>query len=115
MRDVPVNVDGRTIDTKLLRVKVTDDGGGVREWLRKYSVVVGEFKQKFNANSLRSRFVDAGYPRTFIVENAEPYYYIVVDSSDNLIEMASVCDSLSTSSPIPLKEGFPYILQMPGR
>lgn len=115
MKDVNANLDGENVPTKLLRVKVTNDGGGVKEWLKKYSVVAAEFKQRFNANSMRSRLVEAGFPRTFLVENGEPYYYIVVDSSDDLAKIKALADSLTVSSPLPLKECFPYILQMPGR
>lgn len=113
MQDAQMVLGTDTIDTKVLRVKVTKDGGGIREWLKKYSVVVGEFKQLFNANSLRQRFVDAGYPRTFLVENNEPYYYIVVDSSDDLRAMDALADSVAKTTKIPLKDGFPYILQSP--
>lgn len=101
------------VTTKVIRVRVTADGGGIREWLKKYSVVVGEFKQQFNANSMRQRFVDAGYARTFLVENGEPYYYVVVDSSNDIEPIVSLCDSLSSKSPVALKEGFPYILETP--
>lgn len=107
--------DGTKVPVHIARVKVTPDGGGIPEWYRTYSVVVGEFKQLFNARSLQQRYVDAGYPRTFLLENAEPYYYIVVNSSDNLSQMSAVADSLRASSPVPLKEGFPYILQKPLR
>lgn len=105
--------DGREIPTKVVSVRVTEDGGGIREWFKKYNVVVAEFKQIFNANSLRRRFADAGYPRAFLVENAEPYYYVVVASSSDLEDMVAVCDSLKADSPFPLKDGFPYILSRP--
>ena len=101
------------VPTKVIRVRVTTDGGGIREWLRKYSVVVGEFKQQFNANSMRQRFVNAGYPRTFLVENGEPYYYVVVDSSNDIEPLVALADSIAVSSPVALNEGFPYILEIP--
>lgn len=111
MRDNRYTLDGRTVDTRIMRVKVTEGGGGIREWLGRYSVVVAEFKQLFNAKSMRQRLVDDGYPRTFIVENGEPYYYIVVNSSGDLLKMADVADSIRTHFPLPLKEGFPYLLE----
>lgn len=110
-RDMTVEYDGKTFSTKYIRVKVTPDGGGINEWLRKYSVVVAEFKQLFNAKSMRNRYESAGYPRAFLVENAEPYYYVVVASSDNPAEMEALCDSIKAAPPVPLKDGFPYILQ----
>lgn len=110
--EIPVTCDdGSVVNTRQVRVKVTQDGGGINEWLKKYSVVVGEFKQLFNANSLRNRFVEAGYPGAFLVENAEPYYYIIVASTNDPKEAAQIADKLRANSPIPIKEGFPYILQ----
>ena len=113
MRDLSYTLDGRDVTTRLMRVKVTPDGGGIPEWLRKYSVVVAEFKQLFNAKSMRSRLVDAGYSRTFLVENGEPYYYIVLDSTNDLLQAVELADSVAASFPLPLKEGFPYILEQP--
>ncbi len=112
-RDVDVVVNGDTVPTRVFRVTVTKDGGGIREWLKRYSVVVAEFKQLFNAQSLRGRYVDAGYARTFLVQNGEPYYYILAGSSDNLAEMVALADSIRRAPVIPLKAGFPYILQIP--
>ena len=114
MKDIKVDVDSVTIDAKSIYVKVTPNGGGISEWLKKYSVVVAEFKQLFNAQSMRERFAGAGYPRTFIVENAEPYYYVVVDSSRDALKMSQLADSLRENSPLPLKPGFPYVLMAPG-
>lgn len=112
-RDVRVISDGDTVTTRIIRVAVTADGGGVREWLKKYSVVVAGFKQLFNAKSLRDRYAGAGYPRTFLVQNAEPYYYVIVGSSDNLGEMTALADSIRATPVIPLKNDFPFILQRP--
>ena len=106
---------GRKTATQVIAVSVTENGGGIKEWLKRYSVCVGAFKQLFNANSLRQRLVDNGYPRAFLVQNAEPYYYIVIDSSDNLDEMIDLSRKISAASPVPLKEGFPFILQVPRR
>lgn len=109
-REQQLEVDGKAVPVKLVQVRVTNDGGGIPEWLKAYSVVVAEFKQLFNANSMRKRFAEAGYPRTFLVENAEPYYYVIVESTNDLAAAATLCDSLKASSPLPLKADFPYIL-----
>ena len=106
---------GRKVTTRVAAVSVTKDGGGIKEWLKRYSVCVGEFKQLFNANSLRQRLVENGYPRTFLVQNAEPYYYIVIDSSDNLDAMIDLSRKIAADSPVTLKDGFPFILQVPRR
>lgn len=111
VRDTPMALGDSTVMTRTARVAVTQDGGGINEWLKRYSVVVGEFKQLFNARSLRGRYADAGFARCFLVQNAEPYYYIVVGSSDNLAEMVALRDSVAAHPVVPMKDGFPYILQ----
>lgn len=115
MREQTYTLEGKEIKTYSIRVKVTEDGGGIREWLKRYNLVVAEFKQVFNARSMRQRLVDSGFPRTFIVENGEPYYYIIVDSTNDLGEAAAFADSIRAEGnfPLPLKDGFPYILEMP--
>ena len=115
MKDVKVDVDGQDVPVKSIYVRVTPDGGGINEWLKRYCVVVAEFKQLFNAQSMRRRFADAGYPRAFLIENGEPYYYVVVDSSDDAAALLKVIDALKENSPIPIKPGFPYLLMVPGR
>lgn len=116
MRDITVKgTDGADVNVRTARVTVTPDGGGINEWLKAYSVVVGEFKQLFNARSLRSRMVEAGYPRTFIVQNAEPYYFIVAESYPDASQAAAVADSIEKARPLPFKQGFPYILKASGR
>lgn len=113
-RDVAgVTSSGDTINTRVTAVAVTPDGGGINEWLKRYNVCVGEFKQLFNAKSLRTRFVDAGYPRSFIVQNSEPYYYILAGSYDTLDQAVEALKALESANPITLQIGFPYILQIP--
>ena len=96
-------------------VKVTESGGGIRENLKPYSVVVGQFKQLVNAKSLRERLVDAGYPTAFVVETAEPYYYILLSSYATRAEAVKECIAVrnNKSFPIALREGLPIILYCP--
>ena len=111
MREQTYNLGDKEVKTYIMPVKLTADGGGIREWLQKYSVVVAEFKQLFNAKSMRTRLVSMGYPRTFIVENGEPYYYIIVDSTSDLLKAEEIADSVRANFPIPLRDHFPYILE----
>lgn len=92
------------------QVALTDGGGGVREWLRPFNVVVGQFKQKFNAVSMRERLVDAGYARTFVVQTGEPYYYVVLSSWPNRDEAAKALLEIPSDFPVPMKDPLPFIL-----
>ena len=52
---------GDTLDVKIQHVRVTKDiAGATDESLKRYSVVAGQFKQRFNAASLRERLAGAG-------------------------------------------------------
>ena len=96
-------------------VRVTEGGGGTREKLHRYCVVAGQFKQKFNALSLRERLVAAGCPGAFVVETAEPYYYIITGSYDTLAEAYDAMQALKAEPPVSMKSPLPFILNATAR
>ena len=102
--------DGKKIVVKSQLVKVTPDGGGIPEKLREYNVVVGQFKQLFNAKSLRERLVDNGYPETFVVQTAEPYYYVVLISRADVNQASDALADFEKAKVIPMKSPCPFIL-----
>ena len=109
-----VTMHGDTTVERTIRVRVAEEGGGIRENLKQFSVVVAGFKQLFNARSLRERMVDAGFPTTFVVETGEPYYYVVLSSHPNRAEaMNSLTQARHDSLPMPLKGDYPFILNCP--
>ena len=103
------------VEVRRQMVKVTSDGGGLPENLKKYNVVVGQFKQLFNAKSLRNRLADGGYPSAFVVETAEPYYYIVLASFSDAAEAAKAMEEFKANGAFPMKEPCPFILDATGR
>ncbi len=105
-----VETTSGTFEMRSMMVKVTDGGGGIREHLRQYNAVVGQFKQRFNAESLRERLVDAGYAGAFIVETAEPYYYVVLKSSGNIDEAAMAIAKLRADGSFVMREPCPFLL-----
>lgn len=104
-------VAGDTFDIRSQRVALTEGGGGIRENLRPFNVVVGQFKQLFNARSMRERLVDAGYPGTFVVETAEPYYYVVLSSHADAGQAAAALKAIPAKFPVVMKAPLPFILQ----
>ena len=95
------------------RVKVTEGGGATSEQLNKYNVVVGQFKQSFNAKSMRRRLVDAGFTNAFVVQNGEPYYYVILSTHKTEAEAIEAAVSIPKNFPIPLRSPLPYILDNP--
>lgn len=106
-------VGGDTIPVMNRLVRMTEGGGGLRENLRPYCVVIGQFKQRFNAISMRDRLAvaEATVPTAFVVETGEPYYYVIASSWPTLAEAAAALKTLQTNPPIPLRPPLPYILR----
>lgn len=106
--------DGKKIAVEAMRVRITENGGAVPENLKRYNVVAGQFKQLFNAQSLRKRLSD-NYAGAFIVETAEPYYYVVAESFADINDAASALARIKATAPVPMKEPLPFILERAGR
>lgn len=104
-------VAGDTFAIYMQRVAVTEGGGGVRENLKPYSVVVGQFKQRFNAVSMRDRIADAGYPAAFVAETTEPYYYVILGSYADAAAACAAQKAIPADFPVRMKAPLPFILQ----
>lgn len=110
-----VTAAGDTVAVRTQIVRVTDDGGGIRESLHRYNVVAGQFKQIFNAKSFRNRVADNGYPGAFVVESAEPFYYIVVQSFDDVREAQKALEAAKKDKKVRYLDGCPFILDATAR
>lgn len=102
--------DSSSIEVRHIGVRITKDGGGIRENLRRYNIIAGQFKQLFNARSMRERLADNGYPGAFLVETSEPYYYVVAISVDTPEEAAAALEKIRKAAPVEMKEPLPFIL-----
>lgn len=108
-----ITASGDTAEVRTQRVAVTENGGGTKESLHPYNVVVGQFKQQFNAKSMRQRLTDSGYPSAFVVQNGEPYYYVVLSSHDTEAEAIKAANSIPEKFPIAMRSPLPFILYNP--
>lgn len=102
--------DGRAVSVLARSVTATTDGGTVEDSIHRYNVAVGRFKQAFNAISLRNRIVaDSICPAAFVVQTAEPYYYVIASSHRKIERAADALDSIPANIPV-MKEPLPLIL-----
>lgn len=104
-----------TVEVRRGRVRLTAGTATSPELFKPFCVVAGQFKQLFNAKSLRDRLVEAGYPDTFVIETSEPYYYIVAQSFDNAATASEALRAIKAKAPVPMKEPLPFILEAVGR
>ncbi len=104
---------GDTVGVKKQLVRITEGGGGIRENLKPYCVVVGQFKQKFNAVSMRDRLAieQGAMPGAFVVETAEPYYYVVGASFGSLADATACLRRYTDEQVLPFRSPLPFILQ----
>lgn len=111
MKHGSMTVGADTVEVATQFVAITPDGGGINESLKRYCVVAAQFKQVFNARSMRQRLVDAGYPGAFVVQTREPYYFVVAGAYAEAAEAVEMIHHLETDRSISLKSPAPFILQ----
>ena len=92
-------------------VKVTDGGGGIKEYIKRYCVVAGQFKQAFNAKSMRERLAGNGYPGAFVVQNSEPYYYVIAASYNDAAPAIEMIEKLKADKDLKLRAPLPFVLR----
>lgn len=115
MSDAVVRSEGHDVAVRRQRVRLTDGCGAQADALRPFNVVVGQFKQLFNAKSLQQRLIDAGYTSAFVVETAEPYYFIIAGSFDSAAEATAAMEAFKAKAPIAMKDPLPFVLEAVGR
>lgn len=108
--EVPLEYAGDTITARRTQVTVTTDGGATRDSLHQYCVVAGEFKQLFNAKSMQERLVNSGLSGAFVVQNREPYYYVLAGSFRDFASALALRNRLQSAPPFALRSPAPYIL-----
>lgn len=101
---------GRAFPTGSQFVAVTEGGGGISESIKRYCVVAGQFKQIFNAKSMRERLTEGGYPGAFVMQTREPYYFVVAGSSHDIEPAIEIFDKLQADTALRLREPAPFIL-----
>lgn len=102
-----------SVPVMMKMVSVLEEAAPVSGAPGKLMIAVGRFKQKFNAVSLRQRLVDDGYDDAFVVQTAEPYYYVVAMSFDKIADAAAALEKVRSNPPVAMKDPLPFILRDP--
>lgn len=115
-RPMQIKVDGDTVGMRSEYVIVTEGQAGVTaDALKRYNVVVAQFKQLFHAKSVSRRFTEAGYEDMFIVQTREPLYYVVAFSSPDIVAARDTMIKIQSAPPFALQPDTPWILRVPNR
>lgn len=102
-------VNGDSLRLLPMRVNVTDDSASVA---RRYSVIVAQFKQKFNAVTMRNRLhTEEGFPSYVLYGGTDNKYYVAVKGFDDLNVAAAFLKSAPKTVKIKILEPTPWILE----
>ena len=102
-------VEGDSIPMMTVNVKIAASTT-TPDIVKRYSVVVNQFKQIFNAKSQMSRLRENGYPDAFVLETAEPLYYVVATTTDDGQEAKKAYTNIRKDKLVVLRQPFPWIL-----
>ncbi len=99
-----------TISATYIPVLLLNEGGATLDKLRRYSLVVGQFKQVFNAKQMRRRISERGYPGAIIVRSGEPLYYVIASSTDSVPSAARALRDVHSDTLFRFHSPLPFIL-----
>ncbi len=104
-------VTGDTMPMRTEYIGYTEDGGASRETIGRYNVVVGQFKQVFNARQMRARLQSSGYASAFIIHTREPLYYVCTQACATPEEAEKAFVRVKDDKSIVLRDPLPFILR----
>ena len=108
-REATAVVAGDSVRLVTHRVNIVDDPISS---LKRYGVVVGEYRQAFNARSFPDRLKNEGKP-TYVVINAEKTYYVIVHGFDTSAEAAAYLKRIDKEVKMRIPIERPWILARP--
>lgn len=107
--------NGRTIDFNGKKISVTTgyfdfvDDSDTNVPTGQFAVVVGKFKQIFNARMFKTRLADKKYP-AYILFNADKEYFVIVRDFASQNEAAQYITDIKSHIPFPIPIE-PFILR----
>ncbi len=102
-------VNGDSVRVLTMMANVTDDSVSVAH---RYGVVVAQFKQKFNAITMRDRLrKEEGFPSYVLFGGTDSKYYVIVKSFDELDVAVAFLRNIDHSVKMKVLEPQPWIME----
>lgn len=106
-----VTPEGDSIMVRIERVVQTKiDAVPTVGSLKQNNIVVGQFRQLFNARAMLERLLADGYPDAFVAQTAEPVYYVIALSSSGTAEIVADLNRVKTDTSMKLRAPLPFVL-----
>lgn len=107
-----VTIDSVELPMLTMPVALSDKAGNPEgSALMRYNVVVGRFKQIFNAKSMRERLAAGGYSGAMVLYNGSGEYFVVACGTFVATEAAELLARVKADPSLTLREPYPYILR----
>lgn len=107
-------IDGDTLMLLTDYAGLVDDGGITRQNLRKYNIVVGQFKQLFNARQMMQRLRDSGYTEAGIIVNRQKDHLVIAVSVPTINDAVDAIKRVDSDSTLVMRSPLPYVFQPVG-
>lgn len=104
-------VEGVKLDMLTEPVGFVADCGLTRQTIQKYNVVVGRFRQLFNAKQMRLRLKDAGYENAAFVSSRDAGYYVIAETCATPSDAAKGIERVKADTTLTLRAPLPFILR----
>lgn len=102
-------VNGDSVRLVTMHVNVTEDSASIA---KRYNVIVAQFKQKFNAITMRDRLrSEEGFPSYVLYGGTDSKYFVVVKAFDELDVAVAFLKSSDKSIKMKILEPKPWILE----
>lgn len=106
----PKVIDGDTLQLLMQPVSAVAGEGLTSSQIRNYNVVVGQFRQIFNARQMRQRLIASGYASTAVLASPQPLYYVVTMSTDTASQAAAEIRRLQSDASVKLRAPLPFVI-----
>lgn len=109
----PMIIGSDTLPVRTIYVNIYNDSEGKvpKGVLKKYLIVVGQFKQIFNAGSMATRLVDNGYNGAFVVYDRQKEYFVVAAAVDAPSDATRLLRKIGEDKTIVVRTPYPYVLR----
>lgn len=103
-------VNGDTLMILKTYVSPVEDGAITRETMKRYNLVVGQFKQVFNARQMQKRLSANGYPEAGILKVRSQDYLVISNPVSTTEEVKAALIMVEKDTMLNLREPLPFIL-----
>lgn len=107
---VEVEIAGRIMKMRKEYVSIVTDKDVTKDMLKRFNVVVGRFKQLFNARSMATRMSSLGYS-SFVVVDRTSSYFVVAAATDMSEEALVMYEKVLSDNRVVYKTPFPWVLE----